>query len=163
MYWGSVVKWSVIGVVWVVNCVDCCVCLFSTGVACIVWVALSCCELHWSCCSDLEQLLWPLARGWVKTLCSRTPSLQELLAKLTIQLVPRNISKCVRVMWEIVHHQFSVPPTVNSGACFIGTFLNILLNWKWSGRSSSHIISSAFGAPISFSLKDIFVHKSKKL
>ena len=27
---------------------------------------LSCVALHWSCCSDLEQLLWPCGAGWVK-------------------------------------------------------------------------------------------------
>ena len=29
-------------------------------------VALSCTELHWSCCCDLEQVLWPFGMGWVK-------------------------------------------------------------------------------------------------
>ena len=32
----------------------------------VAWVALSCPELHWSCCSDLEQMLWPCGVGWMK-------------------------------------------------------------------------------------------------
>ena len=38
---------------------DYCICLFLAWIMCIAWVNLSCSELHWWCCSDLECLVWP--------------------------------------------------------------------------------------------------------
>ena len=43
----------------IVHCLFyCCVCLVVAWVMHIAWAALRCPELHWSCCSYLEQVLW---------------------------------------------------------------------------------------------------------
>ena len=67
-------------------------CLFD---CCVSYVhCVSCLELHWSCCSDLEELLWPCGMGWVKisksparigpqTLMS-TPKMTKSLKSVTI-------------------------------------------------------------------------------